>query len=229
MRAAWVVLLALAATLGCNRGGAAGSGLVTHHAGAPLAGARGVVVLLHGFGAPGNDLVGLAQELARAAPQGTAFVMPEAPHRVGNGGAWFKKPEHVEEIRGALHVLVTNVMKEARVEPGRVVLGGFSQGAMMAAEVALHARRPLGGVIMFSGKQVPGQDWSTLAPRITSTQFLITHGTADNIIPLSAGVAVKTLLEGAGVPVTFVEFNGVHTIAPQARAAAVEFLGSVLR
>ncbi len=221
-----LTLVLVMGLLGCSRPSVLG--LATQHVGEPLPRAKAVVVLLHGFGAPGNDLVGLAQELHATAPPGTAFVIPEAPHTAGGGLAWFKKPEQVADVRARLQRLLTGVMKDAHVEPSRVVVGGFSQGAMMAADVALHASKPLGGVIMFSGKEVPNGDWAARAPNVTATWFFISHGTGDGVIPLAAGVAVKTLLEGAGVPVTYVEFNGAHRIAPEARQGAAAFLSSVL-
>src|ERR1700722_10777977 len=121
-----------------------------------------VVVLLHGFGAPGDDLVPLWRALST--PAGTRFVFPEAPLDLGAAGypggarAWWLvdletrirrralgEPWDEADVPGGLEAARTPVMKmldeidaELRPPAGKLVLGGFSQGAMLSLDVALH-------------------------------------------------------------------------------------------
>lgn len=223
----WVAacLVALLAGAACSRP----SFLQLAHSdvGAPLQRARGVVMLLHGYGAPADDLLGLARKLHAAGRQDTAFVVVEGPHGAGAGRAWFKQQAQVADTRNRLHRLLLGVMKTARLQASRVVIGGFSQGAMVAADVALHEPTPLGGVLMLSGTEMPGQGWDQAAPGHRGTRFFISHGVSDSVIPQPQGLAVRDLFEKAGVPVTFVGFPGGHAIPPAVEQALPGFLAGV--
>ena len=122
-----------------------------------------VVVLLHGYGAPGTDLVPLWRELA--VPHEVRFVFPEAPLELGFGGrAWwpldmarlqdrFSKaaverliaevPPGIDEARAALLELLAVLERDFGALPEQTVLGGFSQGAMLATDIVLRSSAPL--------------------------------------------------------------------------------------
>src|SRR5438874_9441645 len=121
-----------------------------------------IVVLVHGFGAPGDDLVALVP-LMRAAPE-LRFVFPAAPLALegpGDARAWWMLdldalalgarrtfdpqdvPAGLAEARAQLSSLLDAVESELGVAAERLVLGGFSQGAMLALDVALQRRSPL--------------------------------------------------------------------------------------
>ena len=196
-----------------------------------------VFVLLHGYGAPGDDLVPLGSELARAMP-GLRVVLPAAPHRTrGRGRAWFDPPisragdeaaqamaqadAAREQLVGVLRTL------EAQGVPGeRVVVGGFSQGAMMSLDVALRSERPLAGVIALSGGPLPGWEgrWASRA----GMPVLLSHGRADRILPFADAEDMRRRLEAGGAEVTWVPFEGGHGIPRTVRARLARFLARVL-
>jgi phospholipase/carboxylesterase len=217
----FLALLALLA-LACNRPSFLGLGYDV--VGTPLKGATHLVFLLHGYGAPARDLEGLARTLRHDCPPGTRFVLVEGPLAAGAGRAWFKSTEDVAETRHRLLDLVRSVARKARVPASAVAVAGFSQGGMVAVDVALHAEPRLGAAVMMSGGPVPGNAWADLAPKVAGTRFMVTHGSSDNVIPLSQGQAVRDLLEQAGHSVVFVETPGPHRIAPEVVQALPGFL-----
>lgn len=210
--------------------------------------ARLVIVLLHGFGAPGDDLVGLGEAID--VPAGTTFVFPEAPHSLkdfvfqplmGDARAWWMIDMGAMEraiVRGEVRDLRTEVpegLADARAgvvamldaleaehdgtpegERPRIVLGGFSQGAMLSLDVALRdPRRSLAGVVLLSGTLLAEREWVPLMSGRTSTPVFQSHGTVDPILPFSIAESLRDALTGAGVGITFEPFRGPHAIPPQ--------------
>jgi phospholipase/carboxylesterase len=123
--------------------------------------ARSAVLLLHGYGADGNDLIGLAAEWAPALPE-TLFYSPHAPfpcEAAGFGRQWFgfqnKRQDLVAlEVATAARIIdreVDGFLKELKLPPGRLVLAGFSQGAMMALHIGLRRAEPVAGILAYSG------------------------------------------------------------------------------
>jgi len=178
---------------------------------APLAGGapKQVVVLLHGLGADGGDLIGLAPPWAEALPH-AAFVAPDAPQpcdMAPYGRQWFslqdRSPARVEAgIRAALPGLAAFLDAElARHDlPGEALaLAGFSQGCMLALFAGL--RRPSGpaAILGYSGALVaPGR----LAAELTARPpVLLVHGESDDVVPVAASRAAEASLREAGVPV----------------------------
>ncbi|MSP60975.1 MAG: esterase [Myxococcales bacterium] len=192
-----------------------------------------VVVLLHGFGAPGTDLVPLARVLD--VPRGTRFVFPEAPLSLGwqfaGGRAWWlididamqqammegrqrelasTVPEGLPEARQNLLALLDDV--ERTMAPPKLILGGFSQGAMLACDVALHSDRPLAGLVLMSGTLLAEEEWKKLAPRRLGLRVVQSHGSEDPLLPVDGAERLRGLLEGAGLAVEWVRFRGGHEI-----------------
>lgn len=204
----------------------------------PTAGSK-VVVLLHGYGAAGDDLVPLAEELSRAAPAVT-FLMPEGPAMAGvTGRAWvpnFVAPSReayverlrveVDQTRAKLWKVLAGVRgKGVRCED--VTVGGFSQGGRIAAELALRAPAdcPLGGVIVLSGggvTELPLPEGEGLPPM----RVFVSHGTRDPIVPSSEGLATAKHFAAGGHAVTQLLFDGAHQISPEVRRALAEFLAA---
>jgi len=193
-----------------------------------------VVVLLHGFGAPGDDLVPLGRVLA--APRGTRFVFPEAPLSLGpayaGGRAWWwvdlearmrrraagdatdtaAAPDGLVEARAAVLALLAEVDSALRPPPGKLVLGGFSQGAMLSLDVALHSAAPLAGLVLMSGTHIAGREW---APRFESRRGLpvfMSHGQIDEILPFAVSEQLRATLVAHGMTVDWVPFRGGHGI-----------------
>ncbi len=201
----------------------------------PSAG-RKVFVLLHGYGAPGDDLEGLAKELSASLPE-MSFVIPEGPHRAGVGGhAWipnYTSPSREEYIaRLSTELATTNAQlwkvidrvrkKGARCED--IYVGGFSQGGRMAAEVALRAPSncALGGLVVMSGGGM--QDAELPASTSSPMRVLVTHGTSDPVVGINVGQFLAHKLKTDGHEVRWLEFAGQHQIPPIVREGVASFL-----
>jgi phospholipase/carboxylesterase len=202
------------------------------------------IVLLHGFGAPGDDLVGLASELDLPS---TEMIFPEALHALqefmiqripGDARAWWmidlaalesgargdrssEVPEGMAEARRALIEMLDALAVEraAAGEPLRLVLGGFSQGAMLSVEVALaDPDRALEGLVLLSGTMLSKDEWVPRMPARRGLPVFQSHGRGDPILPFAGGDRLRQELARAGLDVTFDEFAGPHTIpAPTLR------------
>ncbi len=205
------------------------------------------VVLLHGFGAPGEDLVSLHRVLD--VPRTTRFVFPAAPLSLGMMGpvdsrAWWMidmvrleramqtgelrdltgdVPEGLAEARALVLAMLDEV--DARLHPSHVVLGGFSQGAMLSTDVALHTSRPLAGLVVLSGTLLAEKEWIPRMPARRGLPVLQSHGTLDPLLPFGIAERLHDELARAGLDVTFLSFRGGHEIPPP----VVERLGAFLR
>jgi len=200
-----------------------------------------MVILCHGFGAPGTDLVGLAEELRVAmgadAPA-TRFIFPEAPLDLSDLGMWGARawwhidmaalqralasgvpralgadePEGLGAARKALTQLIDLALTQAKLPMARLVLGGFSQGAMLATDVTLRLPEAPGHLAVLSGALLAEKVWAELAPRRVGMRATIAHGHEDPILPFRDSEALRDLLVGAGWNVEFQSFRGGHTI-----------------
>src|SRR5690606_18765809 len=148
-----------------------------------------LMVLLHGYGADGQDLISLGYEWRDRWPD-MLFVSPNAPHPCDqrpSGYQWFpvsgplpiRRPEGVEAARPVLVNFLMDLWAQSGVSPGRTVLTGFSQGAMMALHVGTALDRQLAGIIAFSGAYVPasGRD----ASKFAKPPVALIHGDMDSV------------------------------------------------
>ena len=108
--------------------------------------------------------------------------------------------------------------------PDRLVLGGFSQGAMLALDVALHRDQPPAGLILMSGTLVAESEWTPRMPALHGVPVLMSHGRADMLLPYSAAELLRDRLRAAGAAVEWHEFVGGHEIPSIVLAAAGAFL-----
>jgi phospholipase/carboxylesterase len=199
------------------------------------------IVLLHGWGAPGDDLVPLAHELA--GPR-TRFFVPAAPlAERGGGRAWWHldpsdRPAHawddqeaaghqphrqVLAVRAALQQLLRDIQTHHR--PDRLVLGGFSQGAMLSLDVALAAAPPVDRVFALSGVLLADSLPGLKAARGVKPPVFISHGRRDPMLNFRGGEKAKELLERHGFAVEFHPFDGGHEIPAEVVSALRAFLG----
>jgi phospholipase/carboxylesterase len=201
-----------------------------------------LVVLLHGFGAPGDDLVPLARETK--APRGTRFVFPEAPQTLpsayGAGRAWWMIDfEQLERaiVEGRPRDLTRDVpagLAEANALingmldalPGTALLGGFSQGAMLACDVALRSERPLAGLALMSTTLLCEDEWLPRMPARAGLRVLQSHGRQDPLLPFFIAERLRDALTAAGLAVTWMTFEGGHGIAPAVLAKLGELVAS---
>lgn len=208
-----------------------------------------VCVLLHGFGAPGTDLVPLSQVLR--APAGTTFVFPRAPLDLGaafaGGRAWWmidiaalqtamasgrhrdlagSEPDGLDEARAKLAACLDAI--DAELEPTRLVLGGFSQGSMLATDYALSSDRRLEGLILFSGTLLAEPRWTGAAAARSGLPVVQSHGRSDPVLPYAGAERLRDVLVSGGLPVDFVPFAGGHEIPLPAVERASGLLSRVL-
>lgn len=199
------------------------------------------VVLAHGFGAGGDDLVGLAG-MIDAAP-GTTFLFPEAPHRItdlllspvfSDARAWWmidmerlqrametgelrdlskEIPAGLDEARAAFVAMIDAIVSGG-TPPERIVLGGFSQGAMLATDVLLRDARPFAGLVVLSGTLLAESEWLPRMPARKGLPVFQSHGEDDPILPYANAERLRDALEGAGATMTFRAFDGGHAIPP---------------
>jgi phospholipase/carboxylesterase len=203
-----------------------------------------VVVLMHGFGAPGFDLVDLAQYVP--APAALRWVFPEAPLSLegGPGRAWWmidnelferrmrgERVDRTEEVpprlpaaRAELSSLLDAIEHELGAPRAEQLLGGFSQGSMLAIDQALHARERPRGLILLSSTLIAASEWTPRADAVRDLPILQTHGRADSILPFEDAERLRRVLEDGGAKLTFVPFQGGHELPPVALRALAEFL-----
>lgn len=210
----------------------------------------GIALFCHGFGAPGDDLVGLVEEFWRDSPDNfpnVAVVFPAAPLRLddGEGRAWWpidvlrlqelgesgdlerlaeSVPSGLADCRQKIENVLTTLQNRWGVPPRRCLVGGFSQGAMLATDVALHSAGALAGLVVWSGALIHREAWSRLAVQGTPLQVLQSHGFWDPILPFAAGTALRDLLVNAGHAVNFLSFQGYHSIPGSALAGCLRML-----
>ncbi|MGV6846754.1 MAG: alpha/beta hydrolase [Marinibacterium sp.] len=198
---------------------------------------RSVVVFLHGYGANGDDLLGLAQPLGEHLPD-TLFVAPDAPETcpgAPGGLQWFPIPwidgsSEEEAARGLeaaaadLNAFLDALMVDEDVLPEQVALFGFSQGTMMSLYVAPRREDPLAGIVAFSGRLLAGE---TLAEEAVSRPpILLIHGDADDLVPVQSLPEAAEALQAAGWTDVYAHvMKGTgHGIAPDGLSVALGFM-----
>ncbi|MFZ3234034.1 MAG: prolyl oligopeptidase family serine peptidase [Stellaceae bacterium] len=192
-----------------------------------------LVILLHGLGADGNDLIGLAPHWAPFLPQ-AEFVSPNAPFpcdMAAYGYQWFSSqdrspPAVLAGVRAAAPILdafVDEALAERGLDDTALALVGFSQGTMMSLFVGLRRARPAAGIVGYSGR--------LLAPELLPSELrsrppvLLVHGTEDPLVPYASLAAAEAVLKQAGVPVDSMSCPGIgHSISEEGLRRGGDFL-----
>lgn len=205
---------------------------------APLSGeTRSVVVFLHGYGANGADLLGLADPLAEHLPD-TLFVSPDAPESCAGapfGFQWFPIPwidgsSEEEAARGMqaaasdLNAFLDAILVDEDLLPEQMVLLGFSQGTMMALHVAPRREDPVAGVVAFSGRLLQPE---VLPDEVVSRMpVLLVHGDADDVVPVQSLPDAAQALQDAGFKDVFAHImkGTAHGIAPDGLSVSLAFM-----
>ena len=204
---------------------------------APASGTtKSLVLLLHGYGADGNDLFGLSGPLGQHLPD-TAFRSPNAPERCRvnpMGYQWFPIPwldgSSEDEMAagfawsaGVLDAYISDAMEEEGVGPDQTALIGFSQGTMMSLHVAPRRGEALAGIVGFSGRLTDAAALN--AEAVSRPPVLLVHGDQDEMIPVAALEEARSGLEAAGFSVRSHVSQGIgHGIAPDGLGLALGFL-----
>ena len=192
-----------------------------------------LVVLCHGYGADGNDLIGLAPHWQRLMPT-VSFVAPNAPEpcAAGPGYQWFPiarldpngMRQGVEHAAASLEGFLDAELARANLPPERLALVGFSQGTMMSLHVGL--KRKPAAIVGYSGllADVPPEHYPDPPP------VLLVHGDADPMIPVDYLFASSAALGHAGVAVQWhVSPDTPHAIDPTGLALGGQFLSLAFR
>ena len=198
--------------------------------------ARSMVVFLHGYGADGADLLGLADPLAPHLPD-TVFVAPDAPERcTGNpqGFQWFAIPwlDGSSEAAAAaglqasaadLNGFLDARMRAEKLTARQVAIVGFSQGSMLALHVLPRRADRFAGIVAFSGKMLRPE---TLAGEaLSKPPVLLVHGDQDPVVPFAEMPAAGQALTAAGFETYAHVMKGTgHGIAPDGLSVALAFL-----
>ena len=202
--------------------------------------ADSLVIFLHGYGADGNDLLGLADPLAPHLPN-TMFAAPDAPERSAMNPAgyqWFPIPwidgsseeaaaEGMARAVIDLNAFLDQIMEAEGIPADRTVLVGFSQGTMISLHGAPRRSPPFAGVVGFSGRLL---DPEQLEDEIVSRPpVLLIHGDQDDVVPPQSLPQAAEALQAAGINVYAHVMRGTaHGIAPDGLSVALAFVRQVL-
>lgn len=193
------------------------------------------VVLLHGYGSDGNDLIGLAPHWQALLPE-ALFVAPNGPQRsamMASGYQWFdisfdgdrlaKRQLGAATARPVLVEFLQDLWAQTGVLPQHTVLAGFSQGAMMALHAGLALPEPLMGIVAFSGAFVPPEGFGD--DRFPKSPVCLVHGDRDGVVSPQSSADADAALRAAGYDVRLLLVPGMgHGIGPEALAFASEFI-----
>lgn len=217
-----------------------------------------LVVLLHGFGAPGTDLVGLSQVLD--VPEKTRFAFPAAPLSLGgpdmgfgmmgmDSRAWWmidmerlqmqllsgrverlatEVPEGLAAARSKLEQTLDALEQRLSVPTGKTVLGGFSQGSMLSTDVMLRSGRKLAGLVIWSGTVIAESEWTERLASCAGLPIFQSHGVMDPILPFEQAERLRDHLQRGGSKLDFVAFRGAHEIPDLVVRKTSAFLSDVL-
>ncbi len=204
----------------------------------PVSGStRSVVVFLHGYGANGADLLGLADVLGEHLPD-TLFVAPDAPESIPGmpfGYQWFPIPwldgsSEEEAARGMaaavddLNAFLDALLVDEDLLPEQMVLFGFSQGTMMSLHVAPRREDEIAGIVGFSGRLLNPE---LLADEVQSRPpVLLVHGDADDVVPVQSLPDAAEALQKAGWQEVYAHImkGTAHGIAPDGLSVALAFM-----
>lgn len=195
-----------------------------------------VVLFLHGYGADGADLLGLADPLGPHM-RDTTFIAPDAPEPcAGNpmGYQWFPIPwldgsSEADMVNGAvaaaedIDAFIDQVLEQEGITPDRLIVFGFSQGTMMALQVVPRRAGEIAGLVAFSGRVLDPEGFGEGI--LSRPPVLLVHGDQDEMVPVGHFHEAGQALEAAGFDVYGHIMEGTgHGIAPDGLSVALTFM-----
>jgi phospholipase/carboxylesterase len=206
------------------------------------------IVLMHGYGVPGNDLILLPRRVK--AGENLRWFFPEGPLEIGGhpGGparAWYpidapeierrlqqglspypltaEVPPGMLDAAAQLEACLSVLAREQGLVPARTIVGGFSQGAVMATEVML-AQGPFAGALLMSGRLLDESRMAApLAALGSNLHVFQSHGTEDHVIPIENGRSLRDALRAHGADVNWHPYGAGHAITSDVYPALSAF------
>ena len=190
----------------------------------PLSGSKPkqIVLLLHGYGSSGADLIAMAPHWRQALPD-TLFLAPNAPQRShGAGYQWWPLAAFTPQALAAgaasaapaIDAFLDRKLKQYDLTESDLAIVGFSQGTMMALHVGLRRKQAVAGIVGYSGMLTGAPELAHA--KITKPPVLLIHGAADPIVPVAALHAAKAELQKLGIVVSDHVSPGVgHSVDPE--------------
>jgi phospholipase/carboxylesterase len=184
-----------------------------------------LVIVMHGRGADANDLAGLAPEI----DGGYRFLFPNAPRPweaapgMMYGFTWFDgwppAGTSFADSRRVMLEFIDAALERYPTPPGKLVIAGFSQGALMALDVGFRTPQAVAGIVAMSGaiheKEID---------KLRQANVLLVHGTYDEVIPVNAARRTRMVLEDHGIHPEYHEFPMGHQVSMESVAVVREFI-----
>lgn len=206
-----------------------------------------LVVLMHGFGASGTDLVGLWRVLD--VPQHVRFAFPEAPHEIPGlfgARAWWmldlaraeqamaegprsyaqEIPPGMEDATDGVVEMIAALQRELGVPSERLLVGGFSQGSMAACNAVFTRNITPGGLVILSGTPVNLEAWKAGMASKRGVPVFQSHGQNDPLLSFEAAEQLRDEMREAGLSTEWVPFRGGHEIPMPVLEALGRFLST---
>lgn len=202
------------------------AGLETVVVGPPQV-AKMAVVLLHGYDMKAEDLAPFVHSMKASA----LFLLPRGPMETPGGNrAWWhidqqakaralmtgprdladEYPAGAEAARGQLTEFMSEIGR--RYQPQRLVVGGFSQGGMLACDFTLEGSVAIDGLVLLSASRIRSQQWQTRSARLAGLPVLVSHGRMDDDLAFAAGERLRDFAVAAGARVIWVPTEAGHQI-----------------
>lgn len=198
------------------------------------------IILFHGFGADAHDLEGLRDYISVKSqvnwrfPNGV-FEVPIGPGFTGR--AWWPLTlsslpgdwsDYTPEAMPALVSALLKMIEDLKIPWNKVILGGFSQGAMLATEIFLQAPEQPLGLISMSGSLIRQSEWTQKLENRKGAQVFLSHGENDQVLSIKGSQKLLNLFKQNGLDTHWVTFNGGHEIPPKALQGVTNYINGLI-
>ena len=182
------------------------------------------VILFHGYGADASDLASFGEQIQLS--KDCNWLFPNGPLSVPIGPGWTGRAWwniKLSELEGdwtekrppdmtKAVELVFKMIASMKFEWKDIIIGGFSQGAMLSTEVFLKAPETPAGLICLSGTMLSRQEWTQVVSNRKGSQILMSHGELDQVLPHKGSIQLQKFFEENGIKTQFISFRGGHEI-----------------